>query len=189
MTPSKTPVSQDFPSWKTLCLSFIITQTMLLSTSHTDSRLPPLLPRDRISGSVVYLDWNDSPIIYLDQFSSEGSVHYQRISASHFSCLLGNQDKSLLPLPNSVDTDNFRVVQECYLPLGLRRRVHFPDCPLDSSRTVLGLSTAATLSTGISLSLLPKVLISLAPSKTCPLLGSTFTWWIFIVSWKLSQNF
>lgn len=134
-------------------------------------------------------DWNDSPIIYLDQFSSEGSVHYQRISTSHFSCLLGNQDKSLLPLPNSVDTDNFRAVQECYLSLGLRRRAHFPNCPLDSSRTVLGLSTAATLSTGVSFSLLPKVLISLATSKTCPLLGSTFTWWIFIASWKLSQNF
>lgn len=36
-------------------------------------------------------------------------------------------------------------------------------------------STAATLSTGISLSLLSKLLISLATSKTCPLLGSTLT--------------
>ena len=152
ITPCKTPVFQGFPQGKTLCLSFIITQTMLLSTSHTDSRLPPLLPHDRLSGSLVYLDRNDSPITYLDQFSSEGSVHYQRISASHFSCLFGNQDKSLLPLPNSMDTDNFRVVQKCYLSLGLRRRAHFPNCPLDSSRTVLGLTAQQQLCPWASLS-------------------------------------
>lgn len=47
ITPCNTLVFQGFPPWKTLCLSFIITQAMLLSTSHTDSRLPLLLPRDR----------------------------------------------------------------------------------------------------------------------------------------------
>ena len=43
-----------------------------LSTSHMDPRLLLLLPRDRTSGSVVYLDLNDSPIVHLDEFSSEG---------------------------------------------------------------------------------------------------------------------
>ena len=103
-------------------------------------------PMWQMSGSVVYLDgWltYHLPWSVLQWRLSSLPKNFSITFFLLFSFLSRNQDKSLFPLPNSVDTDNFRGVQECYLSLGLRRSTHFPNCPLDSSRTVLGLTACS----------------------------------------------